>query len=417
MLSVSSALRAKWSAAERHAWLIVFAVALAVRLGWVGMVQLRGGALFGPDALSYDVLATNLLKGEGLWKWDYQGLFLDPNKALVVRSFRPPLLPVLLAGLYGVVGHRWWAARVLMAVLSAGTCVVVMRIARRVFNPTVSLLTGVLMAFYPKLVYYSGAIVTENPYIFLLALSLWVLVAGLDAGGWWRWAVAGGLMGLAALCRSALLAFPPLACLWVVLMRPRWRSLAEAALVGVGLVVVMSPWWVRNWTVHGRFIPATTEGGLTFWVCNRRGADGGGHVDYRPARGEFEGLSEAEIDRKFYRLGWAEVKAAPGNFLRLLGVKFVRFWRPWPHASEAAVGKWKAVLAGVTFVPILVLAVVGVVVSGRQWRPLSLFYLLFAYYTMLHMVFMAVTRYRLPLEPYLIMLASRAATHLSARRR
>jgi len=416
-LSVSSGVRARWPAIERRAGLVVFVLALVVRLGWVGVIQLRGGALFGPDALSYDVLATNLLEGEGLWKWDYQGLFLDPHRALAVRSFRPPLLPLVLAGIYGVAGHRWWVGRLAMALASAAACVVVARIARRVFDARVGFITGVVMAFYPKLVYYAGALVTENPYILLLALALWALVAGLEEGRWWRWLGAGALMGLATLCRSALLAFPPLACLWVVAMRPRWRSVVEAVLVAVGFVAVMSPWWVRNASVHGRFVPATTEGGLTFWVCNRRGADGGGHVDYTPARGQFEGLTEAEIDKKFYRLGWAEVKAAPWNFVRLLGAKFVRFWRPWPHASEAAVGPWKAALAGATFVPTLVLAVVGAIVGRGRWRVLSLFYLLFAYYTGLHMVFMAVTRYRLPLEPYLIMLAARGAVGLFSRGR
>jgi hypothetical protein len=32
--------------------------------------------------------------------------------------------------------------------------------------------------------------------------------------------------------------------------------------------------------------------------------------------------------------------------------------------------------------------------------------MLFLYFTALHMVFMAITRYRLPLEPFLIILAS-----------
>lgn len=410
-------IRANWSRAERRAGIVVFALALAVRLAWVGVVELRGGALFGPDALSYDVLARNLLKGEGLWKWDYQGLFADPHQALAVRSFRPPLLPVVLAGLYGVVGHRLWAARLVMAVLSAAACLAVMRLARRVFDARVALLTGLLMAVYPKLVYYAGAIVTENLYILLLALALWALVAGREAGGWWRWATAGGLLGLATLCRSALLAFPPVACLWVVVARPRWRSVAEGALVALGFAAVMSPWWIRNAGFHGRFIPATTEGGLTFWVCNRRGADGGGHVDYRPVRGEFEGLGEAEIDRRFYRLGLAEARAAPGNFARLLGAKFIRFWRPWPHASEPSVGPGKAALAGATFIPLIVLAIWGAVASRAQWRPLSLIYLLFAYYTALHMVFMAVTRYRLPLEPYLMMLAASALAGMTTRER
>ena len=96
---------------------MVVAVALVLRLAWVAVVEWRGGALFGPDAHSYDALATSLLAGRGLAKEDSAGLFTDPQQSLTVRSFRPPLLPLALAGIYGVAGHRLWVARVAMAML------------------------------------------------------------------------------------------------------------------------------------------------------------------------------------------------------------------------------------------------------------------------------------------------------------
>ena len=82
----------------------------------------------------------------------------------------------------------------------------------------------------------------------------------------------------------------------------------------------------------------------------------------------------------------------------------VRFWRLWPHAEF--VGAGAAVVGGLSFTPVLLLAVWGAAASGQQWRPLLLFYLLFLYYTGLHMVFMAITRYRVPIVPYLIVLAA-----------
>ncbi|NQT54567.1 hypothetical protein HQ576_21100, partial [bacterium] len=108
----------------------------------------------------------------------------------------------------------------------------------------------------------------------------------------------------------------------------------------------------------------------------------------------------------FFRRGLAWVRANPAGFVRLAGAKFVRFWRLWPHASEPGVGVAAAVVAGVTFIPVVFLAVWGIATAGARWRPALLFYMIFFYFTALHMVFMAITRYRLPLEPFLIVLAA-----------
>ncbi len=395
-----------WWKARSRAEVAVFALALALRLAWVGYLEWRGAGLFGPDAPSYDALATSLLEGRGLQKGDYLGLFTDPQQSLVVRSFRPPLLPLVLAGVYGTAGHRLWVARVVMAVLSAATCVVVMAVARRVFDGPTAVVAGLLSAVYPKFVYYAGALVTETPCTYLLAVAVALLLAARVAeSGGWRWAAAGAALGLAALARSSLLLFAPVAAAWVlVARRGRRRALFEAALVLVGFVAVMSPWWVRNYRVHGRFVPATTEGGYTLWVTNNPLADGGGHCFLPDADGAFDGLSEVEVDRLFWRKGMAHIRAHPGHFARLAAAKLARFWRLWPHADY--VGRGTAVVAGASFTPILLLAIWGTLRSRGHWRGVLLLLLLCGYYTALHMVFMAITRYRVPLVPYLIVLAA-----------
>ena len=395
-----------WWRDRRTAAPVVFAVALALRLAWVGYLQLRGGAFFGPDAPSYDDLAMSLARGRGLQKQDYTGLFTDPQQSLTVRSFRPPLLAIVLAGVYGVAGHHLWVARVVNAVLSAATCVVVMAVARRVFDERTALVAGLLAAVYPKFVYYAGSLVTETLCTYLLAVAVALLLAGREVErGWWPWLTAGVALGLATLARSSLLLFAPVAALWVLVVRgSKRRAAAEAGLVVLGFVAAMTPWWVRNARIHGRFVAATTEGGYTLWVTNNERADGSGHCFFPRPPGEFDGLTESEIDRLFWRKGVAYIRAHPAHFVRLAGAKFVRFWRPWPHADE--VGTAVAVVGGVSFVPLLLLALWGLARSRAQWRPVLLFVLLFGYYTALHMVFMAITRYRVPMMPYVIVLAA-----------
>jgi len=390
----------------------VFALALMLGLTWVGCVELRGGRLRGPDAASYHALATSLLAGKGLQKHDYTGLFRDPWRSLTVRSFRPPLLPLVLAGVYGVAGQRLWVARVVMSVLSAATCVVAMRLARRAFGRRSALATGVLTALYPELVYYAGRLSTETLCTLLVTASLVLLLGAAQATrGVWRWPLAGAMLGLATLARSSVLLFAPVAALWVMVARARKRrAVGEAALLLLGFAVVMAPWWVRNARVHGRFVAATTEGGYTLWVTNNPQADGGGRCFWPPERAEFDGLSEVEIDQAFWRKGMAYIREHPGHFVRLAGAKFVRFWRLWPHASH--VGLATALVGGLSFTPVLLLAVWGAIVGWPRWRPWLLFVLLVGYYTAIHMVFMAVTRYRVPIVPCLAVLAGWALVDL-----
>ncbi len=403
---------------SRRTELAVFALALVLRLGWVAVLEGRSRGLIGPDAPSYDALATNLLAGKGLQKEDYTHLFTDGTSSLTVRSFRPPLLPILLAGVYGVFGHHILAARALVAILGAVTCVVVCHIGRRAFSERGGMLAGLAAAVYPKLVYYSGLVSTETLCTLLLAIAVWLVIAAWQDKSWWRWPAAGAVLGLAALSRSSLLLLPGVTVLWAVIAAAdRRRALKGGLLLLAAFAVVMAPWCIRNWAVHRRFVPATTEGGYTFWVTNNPRATGGGHCFWPDPPGGFDGMTEVEIDREFYRRGWRWVRSHPVEFLRLAAVKFVRFWRLWPHASEPAVGMTAAVVAGLTFIPVLLLALWGAAVSLSRWRPLLLFTMIVLYFTGLHMVFMAVTRYRLPLEPYLIILAAWGALDIWGRLR
>ena len=179
----------------------------------------------------------------------------------------------------------------------------------------------------------------------------------------------------------------------------------------------MAPWWIRNGNVFGHFMPATTEGGYTLWVTNNPRATGGGHCFMPEPPGTFEGMGEYEIDRTFQRMGADYIREHPGHFLRLAAAKFVDFWRLWPHADEPGVGLPAAIAAGLSFTPLLLLALWGALVTRARWRPLLLLYLLFLYYTSLHMVYMSITRYRVPIEPYLIVLAAAALVDLAGRAR
>jgi hypothetical protein len=99
----------------------------------------------------------------------------------------------------------------------------------------------------------------------------------------------------------------------------------------------------------------------------------------------------------------------------MAGVKFLRFWRLWPYADEYT--DWKFIAASlISYGPVLLLSIVFLVFYSRKvFRAIVPILLFIAYLTAVHVITIASLRYRLPLEPFLIVFAGYAAARLADR--
>lgn len=150
--------------------------------------------------------------------------------------------------------------------------------------------------------------------------------------GWWI--LSGMSLGLAALSRSAmiLMALP-----WCYAafqasggfgrFGTAWRP---AALLGTSMLVVMSPWAVRNKMVFGKAWLGTSMNGYNIWRMNSQiGTDEPLHyVDSFEAdtmshrllaeRKDLTGTeNEAAMDKVYNEVGMAAIKSAPVKYLRM----------------------------------------------------------------------------------------------------
>ena len=99
------------------------------------------------------------------------------------------------------------------------------------------------------------------------------------------------------------------------------------------------------------------------------------------------------------------IESNPAAFVRAAARKFVRFWNIVPNAAEFHGGLY-ALISAASFGPVLLLALIAAVRRRRQWRMLAPLYLIVGYFTFVHVVTIASLRYRLPIEPLLIVLAA-----------
>jgi 4-amino-4-deoxy-L-arabinose transferase-like glycosyltransferase len=396
--------------------LVAFAVRLAVVLAspdWVPHT----------DAGDYDRIALWLSR---------HGTF--PSSVLVPAggptAFRPPGFPLLLAGLYKALGAvspstRWEAARVLEALLGSLSVALLYLIATRLLPRAAARLAGAIAAVYPPLILVGSSLLSESLFVpLLLGAVLCALRARERASArGWLWALgAGGLTGLAALTRSnGIVVLVPLAFL-VWSGRPRWsrRALYEPLALLGATVLVLVPWTVRNASAFHELVPISTESGYALagvynpvaqartdfpalWVFPVR--------DIESALAGHPRANEAQVSSRLDSTAWDYVARHPSavartgfwNALRLLDLTGPSVER-WLAKLEAY-PETLALISVYAFWVLVALAVGGGVTRAARRVPSALWWV--AGVILLSSVFiLGATRYRVPADPFLILLAA-----------
>lgn len=399
-------------------WLLV--AALAVRLlggiWWQARLPADRRFAFG-DSDSYWTLAGAIARGD-----PYE--FGSPP----AKVFRTPGYPLVLAGLFLAYGAEppVAAARLLNAVL--GTCAVagVYGLAVRLFDRRTALIAAGIIAFYPGAIGISVFVLSEAAFCPLLIAQLIIATAAwqsASAKGALALAIgAGCLAGAATLVRPSWLLFAPVSLIVGLLSgRNLGRHVALGSTALVGLAVVMAPWWIRNYQVTGHFIPTTLQVGASLYDGLNPRATGASDMSFVPefaadeARepGDDETL-EYRLDRRLQTASLAWSETHPGRVLQLAAIKGLRLWNVWPNEPEFR--SWPLRLAVfATYVPVFLLAIVGVWRFTPSGWPYALCWLPAAYFTLLHMIFVSSIRYRDPAMLPLAVLAAGTLVYRQAR--
>ena len=363
---------------------ILFIGAFGARLVYV----LQGWEVPAQDTPDYDEIALNLLGGEGfVARENWFGFEL--------RSWRPPFYPFFLALVYGVWDYSHTAVRVAQAAVGAGAVLLVYELGRRL-RPKAALVGGFWAAVYGPLVVSSNEVMSETWFTFWLLLAAWLLVAALTETEVSRWHLAAGgvAAGLAALTRPVglilLPAFVVTAC-W----RQRREGAGRSLWVALALCCTILPWSLRNYQVHGAWVPISTHGGFILARSNALEPAWRQERGWGIAESFFQRIpSEVERDRFWYRQGLEFIRSHPGRYLRLAGERFLRFW----YFLRPDYNFW--------FMAMLPFFLAGL---WRFWRTGG-FLLLSSFAAMSLGIFCFVlygsTRFRLPLEPFFLLFAA-----------
>src|SRR5581483_4163921 len=247
----------------RNYCIAVFLIALLLRFGVAAALRdtatFHGPGPAGADAVEFNTLALNLASGNG-----YAIVPGHPT------SFRAPGFPLFLAALYAVSYENYRLVYLALCLLGALTCVLTYAVARRLVPEDIARLAGLLAVVYLPHIYFSTVFLSEILFTFCLALALWFFLLSLQRGSAVLLAAAGAMMGAVALCRPVGLLFLPALgiALWRVPGMTLPRLAARAAVLAAGALVLLAPWAVRNYDVHGRLVLIASNGGSTFYGAN-----------------------------------------------------------------------------------------------------------------------------------------------------
>jgi 4-amino-4-deoxy-L-arabinose transferase-like glycosyltransferase len=317
-----------------------------------------------------------------------------------------PLYPALVA----VFGPGWPQLLIDIA-LSTALVWLIYELTDAIFaSKRAAVLAAAVAAVYPYFIFYSIVGLTETLFMVLL-LSAYLC--------WYRnaYIAASVFSVLGILTRPVLDPLAPLLLLYfaIAIRGLSIKAAAKYLAIYVGIYcVLMAPWWLHNYKAYQTFVRLNLGSGVALLSGNSPSNQSGGiDNNLNATMAPFAEIADPVArDKAMQRAALNYIKEDPGRFLIQAAKRFQRFWSPWPLTEEYSRPLYK-LISFCSFIPVLLLALVIVVLYGRTYfRRIAPLLLFIVYLNSLHLVFPASLRYRLPVEPFLIILAAAGAVHL-----
>ena len=412
--------------ADTFIWLIVL-VALALRLGFMWQyesVHPKQAVSVIPFLFESGNIAHSLATGHG---------FSSPFRVDTgPTAWMTPAFPLLLAGIFRVFGAytlRAWEAIVLFNILCCTlACVPLFYAAKRIGGVGLAAVAAWLWAIFPNAILLPVESMWDASISALLvATILWATLALAESERMRDWLAYGLLWGVTLMLNATLAALLPLLLAWVAyrqhLLRREWIGRAAAAIAIVVLCCV--PWTIRNYKVFHRFVPLRSVLGLQLWLGNNDQTQDIFRGDLHPiynagerekyiAMGEIAYMHEKRQEAVQYML------SHPAREVRLIAYRFISIWSggtPYPLKDfiETPSLGFRFILAFNLLAALGALWGIFILLRSHSasWFPVAVFPIVYpwAYYLTL-----SLPRYRLPIDPIVLLLMAVALQQIFNRR-
>ncbi len=347
-----------------------------------------------------------------------------------------PLYGWFLWLVYWVAGRHWWSIGSAQLAVAVATALLVYEIGRRHLSQRAGLVAAVVSTLQPYLVWHD-----VHGYREILDQLLGAAMVGLAlaAPTLLTGAALGLVTGVAILSNSRLVLLPLVFAAYMLWRQPTASRMA-ILLVPVVAAVALAPWVIRNKVEVGCF--AITTDARALWKANNVGTYDtlrhGGWIDnvpdiperlvvprllrwltpqeagtYYVTHGVKIHLNECAQQNHYEHLVWQFWQHHPGAKAKLMAQASWMLWNPQVEREggpAAGVDAIRRLVEPVYMVALYLLALAGLFFVPAALRALALIFV--GYETLGAWVFAGTTRYRVPWDFVLALLAAAAIARL-----
>ena len=228
--------------------LILVGISLACRLIFTLPAMNDSSRLFfSSDAKEYNQIAVNLIENH---------IFSADSEAPYRHEYsRPPLYPFFIAMLYAILGKHPLVVVLVQMIAGVFTVILLFRLGLRITgSEKLSFLASLLFALNPNVSFSSTQLLTETLFSFLLIGAFYFFTAYIQHRKTSSLLISGFALGLSTLTRVVSLYLPILLVIFLVyLYRKEISKLAIPVLLFLGIYyLTLTPWCVRNYAIFNR---------------------------------------------------------------------------------------------------------------------------------------------------------------------
>lgn len=390
-------------------YILIFGFIL--RLGFILILDPHG--FYFSDTRHYDGAALSLLAGEG---W---GVHYD----------REPLYPLFMAGVYGIFGHSFVIMRLVEALLGTLLCYLIFIICQKSFSIPIALIAAFLGSFFPHFILIVGILYSTNLFTILLALAIIFILKADEKKSIFYSALAGVVGGLTALTSPSMFFIFPFWLVWIFLQFKRsfvWKTLL-AVVFFAAFALTLMPWTIRNYVKYDRFVlvrpvPHTVFPDLNDIEGQKQKIDQGfkdttEYLKKNPTGGEKDKVGN--IFANYFKhpvKSFLYMTSELGHFWALFPDRLDTQSASYQESIQAKDGRmrttrgrlWQIVkIASICFMsPIFICAIIGLLTMNPFYRQRLLLLFTILAVSMGYSLIVAEVRYRIPVEPYVLMFTS-----------
>jgi tetratricopeptide (TPR) repeat protein len=403
----------------KEIWAIaIFVTALLVRLIYFFQVKSNFPGWDTPtiDPLYHDLWAKQIAGGNILGSGPF---------------FRAPFYAYFLGFLYAVLGPSLTAAKMVQHIIGALGCVILFLFAEKHFGRKIAVTSGLLSALSWVLIYHEDELLLDSLLVPMGILLVWSLISAFEKRSNKGFFITGLILGLSCITRPNFLALLPAILVWFILIfrTERRRALLAFIPVVLGTAILIFPVALRNLIVGHDAVLIASQGGINFYIGNNPRADGasasipefGPTWQYSDAEflakkesGRLGGdMKQSEVSSFYYRKGLKFIIEKPVAWLGLTVKKFDYFWNAFEISNNQDLYFYRRFASITKILPPLFfiispLSLIGLWLIFRK----ELKYQIIPYFVIIYMLtvvaFFVNSRFRLPVLPFLILLASLA---------